>query len=94
MKKGTVEVVDIQNFGPLVRSVRKSMGLTLEDMAAKTGYSVPKLSCFERGESFHSDLFARVEEALGVSITVAVAGNRADMVRMFHMEDYNQLEGK
>ena len=41
----------VAEIGPRVRALRESMGLSLRDLAARTGVSAPMLSQVERGET-------------------------------------------
>lgn len=48
--------------------IRKAKGLTLEDVAAKIGMSVPHLSGVERGKkNLNNHLLTQLADALGVS---------------------------
>src|SRR5947209_16841573 len=51
MATGTVEVNGIPPIGPRIRALRDAEGLSLRDLAERTGVSAPMLSQVERGET-------------------------------------------
>jgi transcriptional regulator with XRE-family HTH domain len=58
-----------QRIGPAIRQLRQQQGLTLSDLAAKTGISVSYLSRLEKGRSVPSfTLLSRIGQELGVPI--------------------------
>ena len=65
---------------PQLRTIRKQLGLTLQDMAEKIvmqGCDVPFLSRFERGrdmsEGITPELAAKISEAYGVRLRTSAA---------------------
>src|SRR5471030_1369837 len=45
------EPYDVASVGPRVRALREAMGLSLRDLAERSGVSAPMLSQVERGET-------------------------------------------
>lgn len=70
------------DFGSYLKSVRKSLGLSLRDLESRTGISNPYLSQLERGKrtGMSCETMSRLADALGA---------RAD--KMF-LEFYNRRE--
>lgn len=59
---------DITSFGSRVRDAREKRGLTLKELAERTGAHDSNLSCYEKGKRIPSlELFVRIATVLGVS---------------------------
>jgi transcriptional regulator with XRE-family HTH domain len=58
-------------FGQLIRRYREAAGLTLAEVAARTGIAVPNLSRIESGRTaVRSDTLARIAAALDARFTL------------------------
>jgi transcriptional regulator with XRE-family HTH domain len=58
-----------QRIGPAIRQLRQQQGLSLSDLAAKSGVSVSYLSRLEKGRSAPSfTLLSKLAQELGVDI--------------------------
>lgn len=59
------------NFGDIIAESRKENGITLGELAGKTGLSLSTLSRYERGERTPSlERFNKILKALGVEIVI------------------------
>jgi transcriptional regulator with XRE-family HTH domain len=71
-----------------IRSIRKDRGLTLEQVAAKIGVSVPHLSGVERGKkNLNNHLMTRLADTLGVPVESLIGDRADDKARMAHILD-------
>jgi XRE family transcriptional regulator, regulator of sulfur utilization len=74
-------VVDLRQLGSQVQSLRLERGLTLHDLAGRSGVSVSMLSSVERGAKAPTVVvLARVAEGLGVELVSLLAGSDAGRV--------------
>ena len=66
-----------QRIGPVIRRLRQEQGLSLSDLAQRTGISVSYLSRLEKGRSVPSfTLLSRLAHELGVDIGFFVEAER------------------
>ncbi|MDQ2940171.1 MAG: helix-turn-helix domain-containing protein, partial [Actinomycetota bacterium] len=61
---------EIPATGPRVRALREAMGLSLRDLAQRSGVSAPMLSQVERGETSPT-LFVAAKIADGLDLTLS-----------------------
>jgi transcriptional regulator with XRE-family HTH domain len=66
----TAIVEEIPSTGPRVKALREAMGLSLRDLAERSGVSAPMLSQVERGETSPT-LFVAAKIADGLDLTLS-----------------------
>ncbi len=70
MPSAAVEVESVDPLGPRVRALREAMGLSLRDLALRSGVSAPMLSQVERGETSPTlQLAARIATGLELRLS-------------------------
>lgn len=68
--KAAVSYASSEQFGPRVRDLRRERGLTLEDLASRSGVSRAMISKLERGEKNPTLVVAaKVAEGLGITLS-------------------------
>lgn len=68
--KAVVSYASSEQFGPRVRNLRRERGLTLEDLASRSGVSRAMISKLERGEKNPTLVVAaKVAEGLGITLS-------------------------
>lgn len=82
------EAIDFEWLGERLRAARKKRGMTLEQVAAETGISVPTLSRIERGaaKGLQSENLIALSEWLGTSVKLwkkaAAVASTPDVVEL------------
>lgn len=72
--------MDVRNFGPTVKAVRKAMGMTQRDLAESTGLTAAAICAYEKGERYPNFPAAvKVADALGLSLDEMVKGEPVDV---------------
>ena len=72
--------MDVRNFGPTVRAVRKAKGMTQRDLAEATGLTPAAICAYEKGERYPNFPAAvKVAEALGLSLDEMVKGEPVEV---------------
>ena len=76
-----VAVAEHQSVGPRVRALREAMGLSLRELAQRTGVSAPMLSQVERGETSPTIAVAsRIAAGLELTLSQLLRLDEADGV--------------
>jgi transcriptional regulator with XRE-family HTH domain len=77
----TAQITDAVHIGPRVRALRDAMGLSLRDLAERTGVSPPMLSQVERGETSPTLAIAsRIAAGLELSLSQLLRLDEGDGV--------------
>jgi transcriptional regulator with XRE-family HTH domain len=99
--ESTLTLVDNQtsgdgpNVGPRVRALRESMGLSLRDLAAKSGVSAPMLSQVERGETSPTlAVAARIAAGLDLSLSQLLRLDESHHVVIVTAKERRQGKGR
>ncbi|WP_026836238.1 cupin domain-containing protein [Limisalsivibrio acetivorans] len=81
-------------YGTKLREIRKKLGMTLEDISQKTGFTKSFISQIENGKNSPSIAsLKKICYALGTTISELFEDER-NIVNIFKYEDYNVLKNK
>jgi transcriptional regulator with XRE-family HTH domain len=84
----------MMGYGVKLREFRKKLGLTLEDISQKTGFTKSFISQIENGKNSPSiSSLKKICYALGTTISELFEDER-NIVHVFKEEDYKQLDNK
>src|SRR5690242_9819102 len=88
MATDTTVVNGIPPVGPRVRALRESMGLSLRDLADRSGVSAPMLSQVERGETSPTlSVAARIAAGLELSLSQLLRLDEAGHVTIVRRDE-------
>ena len=79
-------------FHERLRSLRKAKGLTMREMARRVGVPETTYREWEVGRAIQGEPYVRMSEALGVSLSELLTGQRPDQARLL-VEIENMEEG-
>lgn len=69
-------------FHERLRSLRKSRGLTMREMARRVGVPETTYREWEIGRAIQGEPYVRMSEALGVSLTELLTGHRPEQAHL------------
>lgn len=93
--EGLLEVNDVPNVGPRARALREGMGLSLRDLAARSGVSAPMLSQVERAETSPTlAVAARIAAGLELSLSQLLRLDEGQHVVVVTRRDRRQGRGR
>lgn len=81
-----------ERIGPRVRTLRESRGLSLRDLASRSGVSAPMLSQVERGETSPTlTVAARIAAGLDLTLSRLLRIEEGDHVRIVRARDLHTV---
>lgn len=74
--------ITVVPFHERLRTLRKAKGLTMREMARRVGVPETTYREWEVGRAIQGEPYVRMSEALGVSLTELLTGNRPEQAQI------------